>query len=298
MAFVGNAVEIVRVFTRTSSTPFFLLMMFSVIYLALKAARGRSDPMEGFLLATTVMCFAMFLFVGAAERFVVILVPFFVASLAIFVFDTWRWLRAWRIALAYMFVAVVVLACVWEAFYALNTNIFITPVGKERITYSPLRPASYGFNELEKYMRTTIFPVLPDRTSPTKQSEIGIIDIGILPRKNVVFFDETINWFAYSWYLQRYLTYYHLPVISFYNHVKSLPDDADVFVSLRQVGVEGVYYVFTANDEALDQVKIDMGAMRKVEKEFAQYLEEKKFTKDEIKDKKGDIAFIIYYIPL
>lgn len=298
VAFAGNAVEIAKVFARTSSIPFFLFMMFSVAYLIFKTIRKKSDSLEAFLLATIAVCFAMFLFVGAAERFVVILVPFLIASMAIFIFDAWMWLRVKHIMLAYMFAAVIVLVCAGEAFYALNTNTFVTPIGKKRIAYSVLHPSSHGFNELEKYIRKTVFPVLPKRTTPTKQSEMGIIDIGVLPKRNVVFFDETINWFAYSWYLQRYLTYYHLPVISFYNHVKSLPDDVDVFASLRQAGVEGVYYIFTANDEALDPVKIDLGEMRRVEKSFAQYLEEKKFAKDEIKDKKGTTAFIIYYIPL
>mgnify|MGYP001602104749 CR=1 FL=1 len=297
-AFSTNAVDIVKVFSETSSPPFFLLVMLSVACLAIKALRRRNDSLEGFLLANVAIGFAMFLFVGASSRYIVILVPFLVASAAIFVFDAREWLKTKYKALAHIFVMVIVLACAGEIFYALNTNIFITPVGKENITYSALRPTSYGFNELDRYMRDTIVPFLPPRARPTKQKEMGVIDIGILPKKNVVFFDETINWFAYSWYLQRYLTYYRLPVISFFNHMKSLPPDADAFAPLRQAGLEGVYYIFTANDEALDPVKKDMGAMRKMETSFAQYLDEKKFAKDAIKDKKGTTAFIIYYIPL
>ncbi|MBI5913484.1 glycosyltransferase family 39 protein [Candidatus Azambacteria bacterium] len=294
-AFSKNAADIVSVFSKTFSPPFFALLMLSAAHLAVKAVRRKSDPLEGFLLANIAMCFAMFLFVGASERYLVILVPFLIASLAVFAFDAGRWLKTKHTALVYIWVAA---ACIWEAFYAFNTNILITPIGKERVTYSAQRFTSYGFNELDRYMRTTVFPVLPRRMSPTRQSEMGGIDISVLPKKEVVFFDETINWFAYSWYLQRYLTYYRLPVISFYNHIKSLPPDADAFAPLRQVGVEGVYYIFSANDAVLDPVKKDMGAMRKVELSFAEYLNEKKFKIDEIKDKKGATAFIIYYIPL
>lgn len=297
-AFSTNAADIVRAFSKTSSFPFFLLFMLSVAYLVVKAVRRKNDPMESFLLANIAMCFAMFLFVGASERYLVILVPFFVASLAVFVFDAKKWLQEKHRVVAYAFVAVIAVACAGEIFYALNTNIFITPIGREKVSYSTQRFSSYGFNELDRYMRDTVFPLLPPRTRPTKQKEMGVIDIGVLPKKNVVFFDETINWFAYSWYLQRYLTYYRLPVISFYNHIKSLPEGADAFAPLRQAGLEGVYYIFTANDAALDPVKKDIGAMRKVETSFVQYLEEKKFAKDEVKDKKGITAFIIYYIPL
>ncbi|MCR4322484.1 MAG: glycosyltransferase family 39 protein [Candidatus Azambacteria bacterium] len=297
-AFSGNAIAIVKIFSETSSLPFFLLIMLSTVYLAVKATRKKNDPLEAFLLVNIAMGFAMFLFVGAASRFIVILVPLLVASAAIFVFDARKWLVTKRAVLAHAFVAVIIVVCAGEIFYALNTNIFITPIGREGVTYSAQRFSNYGFNELDAYVRNTIFPILPHRSRPTKKNEMGRIDISTLQKKEVVFFDETINWFAYSWYLQRYLTYYHLPVISFYNHMKSLPQDTDAFVSLRQAGFQGVYYIFSATTDVLDLVKIETGVMRGMEISFANYLDEKKFAIEEIKNKKGDTAFIIYYIPL
>lgn len=188
--------------------------------------------------------------------------------------------------------------CAWETFYAINSNIRITPIGMEKITYSTQHFHSYGFNELDSYMKSTIFPVLPERKSPTQKSEMGKIDVSALSKKEIVFFDETINWFAYVWYFQRYLMYYKLPVISFYNHIKSIPPDADAFDSIRKAGFNGVYYIHSANKEVLDSVKKENTSMRGVELEFAKYLDEKKFKIDEIKNKKGETAFIIYYIPV
>jgi len=294
----SNAVAIISTFFHAMSPPFFIAIALSLGSLALRGLRSGADAFERLLLSFIVTMACMFLFVGGQERMLTIFMPFFVCSLILFVGVLFKTasekpFRRFR----FLLIACFVIVFGWELIYNINTNIVVTPLGPSVLAYSPFRLQYLGFNQLDTYIDKNIFPDLPSRMRPTTLDDLGTTDLSASSKRAVVFFDETVNWFAYTWYIQRYQMYYHLPIVSFYNFYKSLPNDADPITYLRDGGAKEMYYLAGENDTVLDPIKKSSSA-RELETDFTHYLEQNGFLIDTINNSAGEIAFKVYHVVL
>ncbi len=295
--FFGNFKTAVGSLGALSSWPFRALMLVAFIYLCARVVRGKSDEFEKFLLIAALAALAMFSFMSPNAKFVAIIVPLLAAITAIFVFHAARFFKEKNPALAKLTIGVFVAVIGFEAFYNINTNALAAPVGAAPAFYAPLRSdisRNLGFNQLEKYIQEKVFNTLPALSIPRSAEDLGRIEMD--EGTNALLFDETVNWFAYSWYFQPYVAYYRLPVISLIMHLRFMPRGVDPVTAVKESGAKGLYYIFTANDDALDGVKKKNQEMRKIEVSFAAFLEKNGYLKDEIRDNSGKVAFKAYYI--
>jgi len=234
------------------------------------------------------------MFLGFGPKFFSIAVPFLLFAVAILIFDSYFYLKNKKAIFSKLFLIVLILMASWEIFYNFNTNIISNPIGSSPWLYSASRFYNYGFNQLDDYLQNKIIKNLPSQKRVVNFNEFSL-DPADLQDRDIIFFDDTINWFAYSWYLQKYI-YYRWPVISFSNYLKTIPFRvSDPIDSLKQAGVTGFYYIYVVDERVVDPVKKTMPAVMDSMKKFADNLDRADIKPQEIKNNQGVTAFKIYY---
>ncbi len=296
--FSANAAAIGKTLYIVTSIPFLALYAVSVLFLGMKVIRKKGDALERFLLLAIILVFVMFLFIGAAERFLSVMVPFLVAAFVVFAYDLFLSVKTKAPRVALGVVGALLVVAGFELFYNVNTNILAQPAVAHAAFSSPARLSSVGFNELHDYIGKNIFPELAEFRRPHDAATMHMVDEAALRGGNILLFDETIYWFAYVWYIQPYSVYYRLPVISFTNYLQAIPKDSDPLRALAGTGAKGMYYVAGVSDRVVDPVKKRNDAMRSLEISFAEYLDTNGYFIDTIYDRSGSVAFKVYYIPL
>jgi len=290
----GNWLEFFRTSSELYSYPFFALWLLSLVFLLYRATINKWSKLEKILLISFGFGFLMFTFIGVAPRFLSILVPLVVSITALAVYIVLMKIRKKKV-LFYIGLAVVGLILAGEMFYSFNTNILTKPIGPKKIFYSSSRFYGRGFNQLDDYLRGEVFGSLAKPVSPKSLEEISV-GLNELKGQKVIFFDETINWFSFVWYIQKYSFFYRQPLFSFYNYLQFASED--IISPLVQAGVEGFYYIYAADDSVVDWVKKDIPAMRDNMVIFSQMLENNNIEPVTIGNLDGVTVFKIYYVPL
>lgn len=290
----GNWLEFFRTSFGLSSYPFFALWLMSLGFLLYRAIINKWSKLEKILLISFGFGFLMFTFIGVAPRFLSILAPVVVAITALAIYIVLMKIRNKKV-LFYVCLAVVGLVLAGEMFYSLNTNILAQPIGAEKIFYSSSRFYNRGFNQLDNYLRREVFGPLTKPVSPNSLEEISV-GLNELKGQKVIFFDETIDWFPFVWYLQKYSFFYRQPLFSFYNYLQFASED--ITAPLVQAGVTGFYYIYAADDSVVDSVKKGIPAMRDNMVLFSQWLADNNIEPVAINNLDGVAVFKIYYVPL
>ena len=272
-------------------------MLLSLVYALVKIARGKADPLERFLFLNIFFVFIVLCVGGAAIRFLSIAVPLLIASVAFFFSDIFSYLKERRRWLGAAFGAIVAIIIGWEMIYAANAHLTAAPFSQNPLLSFSSRLENAGFNQLDDYMNEKAYPQLPEMRRPETPEDMQSISAGNHQNDNIVFFDEAVHWFAYTWYLQKYV-YYKLPVVSLDNYIRSLKPGTDPLSDLKQFDVKGMYYFLSVSDKVLDPVKKKNPDMLKLGPIFAKYLEENHYTGEDILDSRGNVAFKAYYVPL
>lgn len=292
-----NARDVFISLSDTLSLGLFVSTLLSLAYALARILRKKADPLERFLFLNIFFAFLLFCVSGAPIRFLSIMVPFLTASVALFFSGIFVFLKERRAWLGFAFSGVVAFIVMWEMLYAANMHLTVAPFSSSPLLSSPSRLENVGFNQLEEYMSGKVYPHLPDMQRPETPAEVESISAGGPGKDNIVFFDEAVHWFAYTWYLQKYV-YYRLPVVSLDNYLHSLKPGTDPLSDLKQFDVKGIYYFLSVSDKVLDPVKKKNPDMLKLGPAFAKYLEENHYKGEDILDGRGDVAFKAYYIPL
>lgn len=273
----------------------FYVMLLSLVYAFVKIARGKADPLERFLFLNIFFAFVLFVVSGAALRFLSLLVPFLIASAAFFFSDIFSYLKERGKWFGFAFGAIVVIVIGWEMLYAANAHLTVAPFSQNPLLSFSSRLENKGFNQLDDYMNEKVYPQLPELRRPETPEDMQSIGADDHQNDSIVFFDEAVNWFAYTWYLQKYV-YYKLPVVSLDNYIRSLKPGTDPLSDLKQFNVKGVYYFLSVSDKVLDPVKRKNEDMMKLGPLFAKYLEANHYTGENIPDAQGNTAFRVYHI--
>lgn len=294
---VVGFVNVIKSLTQTSSAVFIVLFIISILYFIFKIVKKRAKHSEVFVFLSLTMGLIMFSFIGHEFRFLLVLIPFFIMLAVLMIYDLFVFLNQKDFKIANILVIVLlVLVLAGEAFYSINTNLSVKPVGASPLVYSDSRFYSHGFNGLDNYLLDAFSP-LPQPQPVRKMSDFSV-DVAGLKDKQIVFFDETLNWFALSWYVNKYYFNYRLPIISLHNYFQSAPKEVEPFTDMKYFGVKGFYYVFGADDSVLDPVKKENVAMRSNMKMLADQLEQSGNLVKEIYDYLGQKTIKIYYLEL
>src|SRR3989344_349639 len=292
----GNLKDIFKAISDTASAPLFATMVISLLYLVVKVVRKKGDPLERFLFLNVFFLLAMFAVSGAGLRFLSIVVPFFSASAAIFLYDAAQFLKQKHAAAGFALWGLAFVIIAWEAVYAANTHFSNKPLAASTwFSSASLRLENKGFNQLDAYLNEKAFPALPPLKRPATFEDVGSVDVSDVSNNSIVFFDEAVHWFSYSWYFQKYI-YYKLPVVSLDNYIRALPEGTDPLTDMKRMNAKDAYYILSVNESVLDSVKKKNSDARKLGQAFATYLEANHFTADEIRDSQGVVAFRAYHI--
>jgi dolichol-phosphate mannosyltransferase len=285
----GNGIAFFNVLYRASSLPFLLAYIGSIAWLGAKSLRKRATIVEYSVVVFTLFLFSMFCFMGVAERFESIAMPFLALAIALTVSDLYTRFPFRPVTL----IAASILAS--ELFYAVNTNMLLHPLGMPGIAYSTdTRVGSFGYNELDAYLHEVLSP-LPTLRTPTKFAQIQALTpattITEAPQ-TVVVYDGRYNWFASWWYLQRYRIYYDEPFYSTYS-----PLGRDLFnrygAAAPAVSLHKTVYFIYEEDASLPGYTFDRNTAA-----FVAQLDQRGVPSAAIRNAAGVMTFRVYKIEL
>ena len=284
-----NCLAFLNCFFYTTSLPLLVLFAAAFVYLLLKLLRRRGVPAEWFIMLNLLAAWLMFCFGAPAIRQVSIAVPFLCIILALAWDDLQAYLSGRKKWLKNLCLALLLFALILEAGYCLNTNNLKKPQGAEPWFYSSQALQSDGWNQLESYWRENLFPSLPAKKKIRTLEDMPLTSAEI-SGKNVVFYDDNVNWFAYMWYIEKYPLYYRFPVLPL-SYLLSQPNAIGDF---KQLGAKGFYYVSNVSPRVTDaSVSKNEQLMQAIAK-FNEQLVNASITPYEIKNANGETTFKIY----
>lgn len=289
-----NVKMAVKIIFDNTSLMVFVFYIGAIIYAFAKMIRKKTSALENTIVVFFVMIVAMLIFMGPATRRISIMVPFLILFLISFISDTYLMIKNKR--MAYIWLAIIIAAFGWELLFNVNTNI-TSAAPNNRWLYSQDRFYNLGFNQVDEFLQSKIFDAVPTRkiNSMTQLND----NFKNISGRDVVIYDDTISWFAYSWYIQKYQFYYEYPTISFASYLKLVdPNSKATFSLLSNGGARGIYYIYASDQSVLDSVSSKNEQLRKMMVSFADQLDAGGLTPTEIFSDSGKLAFKIYYIPL
>jgi len=132
----------------------------------------------------------------------------------------------------------------------LNTNIFPRPFSGNNFIYSKFRFYSHGFEEFDNFFKNEILKE-PLKKLP-REKIFSNLEFFCTKDKELILFDERINWFSRVWYFQRYQMYYGVSFISFSDiadTVSRYEEDVPLLDILSRTNAREYWVVMSADKE-------------------------------------------------
>lgn len=292
---LGNFKSTLSTMRANNSYPFAAAILLSFVWLAVKIARRKSAKFGSYLIVNIASFFLLFSFFSPAVRFVSIITPLASIALGLALYDLYNLIKKSKLKnfLAPVFIFLAASVLIFETFYAYNTNVFHKPIGSENLAYSGYKQKNYGFNQLEIYMREKIIIQLPNKQIPRSLADLNFKNEDFIGR-NVIIFDDRINWFAQYWYFQKYLNYYRWPVMS--TTYLSPNGPALKIKDILGASEKNIYYIFPVSEDVLDETRKNDKNIAPFAMDFANKLNLLKVPYDSIANLDGKEAFRIYKI--
>lgn len=289
---LNNYSSLVTVLTRNSSLPYTFAFFGAYLYLLYRAFRRQADEFEKIILTTLTSIILMFLFLTPADRYVSIITPFMALAIGIAGYAVSGGISPNHRKVVLPLI-VVVLAT--ELVFAINTNVLLKPFGTSPLYYSPVRLTNLGFNELEAYLRSELYPTLPEKHKLVNASDlkIGANDIKGNP---IVVFDASINWSAWMWYLFRHESYYRLPIMSTETLANQGRDATKFVQQLEQVSGKGVHYISAVHPSVQDVLRDGRSGRLEYIAVISDQLDQLGVPYTEIPNQEGIVVFRIYHL--
>jgi uncharacterized membrane protein len=288
-----NFKSLLECFYGSISAPIFIFFLIALVYLVIKAVVKRESKVELFILLNILAVSVMFCFGVPATRQVSIFMPLISIVLAIFIEDSNTFLiKNKRFILSKLFLLVIILILFLEFLYCLNTNILIKPIGNQVWFFSGQRLQSDGWNELDDYWRDNLLPVLPKKKKISNLEGMSLNSSDFF-NKNVIFYDDSVNWFAYMWYIEKYPLYYRLPFLP----VSVLFTEPNLIETLKSFGAKDFYYVSNYSPKVIDATVSKNIELMDAISQLNLQLEQMNIEPKEIISREGETAFKIYKLP-
>lgn len=290
---LGNLTGMIRILRETNSLPYILFFAAALVFMAIKAFRKKTSLFENILLIHFVFLALMFSFSGSnAVRMLSIFSVFMAMITAIFITGLYRFIQEKNKMLALVFLTVSVAMIIAETAYSFNTNILQRPIGGPQNMFAPSRLYDRGWNGVERYIRKNIFTERNSRESIRAVSDMTSLSAEDISGKNILFYDERLNWFSLSWYLNKYLIYYKSPVFKVSDLSKSV-NNLDFISYLTSLGGKNIYFLYGVHDSVLDKIKKN-GSVAESTEAFRKTLDENKVPFEEIRASDGNVTFRFY----
>ncbi|MDA1335158.1 MAG: glycosyltransferase family 39 protein [bacterium] len=299
---LGERIErFVPTLFKINSYVFIILFLLSLIFFVFRLfSRPKEVWKKHSLLIIALTLFSLFIVIviGPSYRFVSMLTPFLVLSVAVFLAHIWR-----RYGTSYKtsFLVVLGLVVLFEIGYTVNSQVRYVS-GKETSPWThsqALRWEKYngGYNELGGYLAKELegrrplhviemaYAFLDDLHEETAKKQIKE---GLEPYSAVVIYDKNIDHLAQLWVLDRLNIYHAWPVMDTKQYVDfAVANNID---DLINTGFDNYYFIRPTGAvyQRLPESQTNTGAV------FEELLLEAGFVPKEILNPRGEVAFRIY----
>ena len=287
---------------RNFSVGLLMLLVISVVAMGYRVAKDKTRrPGYALVVLGAVAALLMLTFLGVADRFGMVLLPFIALLLgsgSIWIIE--RADRRWRIA----FKAFIAIVMVWEVVFAIQTQWLAEPIVRSGLLVAANRPIFMGYHELDQYVENFYrkfpepSPIVIFKDDPqlaTYQRTRIETNLKSHPngpfQKHLLVFDDRMRWFAWVWIFERRRLYDADPIHSIGQFIEKIETRGPVFYT--SLGLEDVTIIV-----ADDHNREDAGAADDSRTLFVRNLEAETKSVDEIRDADGHALFKIFRLPL
>ncbi|OGY44910.1 MAG: hypothetical protein A2729_03970 [Candidatus Buchananbacteria bacterium RIFCSPHIGHO2_01_FULL_39_14] len=294
----NNIVNLGQSFLGLYSLPVLFLIVISIIAASFRILPGLKTEKSYLLPLVIAVLLIEFSVLGASERLLSLLNPFFALVLAasLYAFGHYLWQKNYQMIFSCL-VGIFVLIFIFEIFYNLNTNHFYQAIGQGGKHYANnLRFDNGVFKELGNYLiRET--DILQKPNLKIKNIEDLRLNLSEdAAGSDVIIYDRNLHWFSSLWSLRRYGIYYRSIVIGDTDLAILMPkiDFRDFF---QQAGAKHLYYIYGTSDFEVDKVAAQPN--RQFSARIADLFASSSGSEVKaIKDQQGKVAFKIYKLTL
>jgi len=274
-----------------------VLGLVSVLSLIYKFIKKNSDKIEKIALLTFIFWFLSVIFSGSTTHRFPIIIPTIAVIIGLLIDNILIYFeKNKRLPIKIAIICLLAFVYSWELVYAFNSNIMPRPFGNQYLhTDQPMQ--NFGWNQLDNYLRKNAIIDLPNNKNIENLSDVQYTSADINGR-NVIIYDDTVNWYTYCWYIEPYIFYYRYPYFSLLSIIgdPSKKEVGDPFQQLRQAGAKGFYFYIAEEGPGLtDAIKLQDRKARNAILAFASSLEKNGIKPVEIRNVNNDLAFKVYY---
>ena len=223
-------------------------ILISVTYIAAQIFLRKKKHHFLFLAITSLA--VEFSFISPNIRYMAIWSPFLALALAVCIMDFYNFvIRDKEIQtqkkLLCIFVPLIIFFASMEIYFNMNTNIFAKPMGVKDKNYSSLRAEDLGFKNLEKHMleiwkKDKLFS--SDVKAINALHDITFYDVNFADN-NIYLYENGLDWFATTWYLERYKVYHGMIMSSDLTFWRSSQTADNWFALLQERKMKNFYYI-------------------------------------------------------
>ena len=290
---ISNAKNVGETLIENNSLTYLFLFLSGLVFLTVKALKKKNSLFENVILIHFGFLMLMFLLSGAiADRTLSIITIFMAMITAIFIIKAYKLIQSKNKSIARVFVAVSILFVMCELAYSINTNILQKPIGPAPFMFSASRLYDLGWNDAERYIKEKIFTNSGPRTSIQSIADVTNVNGDNVNGRNILFFDERLNWFSISWYIYKYLIYYDLPLFGI-SDLGKREENMDFLSFLASHGSKNIYFLYGADESVLDSIK-KQGQIAESTEVYREALDKAMIPFEEIHSSDGGITFKIY----
>lgn len=238
---------------------FALISFISLIFYYWKNKKDQNNYI--FLLLIILVNFLFYLVVGPDVRFLVMIVPWLILAIAVFLN---RVNESDKLIVKKIGWGLFTILLIWEMVFSINSYILHQPIGKEIFCYSKIHwdMHPWGFNKLDAYLDKIYQNKYPGITIPynlqflEKIKDQAIIDMKeryYEPANIITVYNDNIDDLASLWVLNRRSLYQAWPILtidSYKNLLKEYNED-----DLRNIGVTDFYFIQLTDNVLLKTFK-------------------------------------------
>ncbi|KKQ56425.1 MAG: hypothetical protein US74_C0015G0015 [Parcubacteria group bacterium GW2011_GWA2_38_13] len=234
------------------SFPFYIMMLFSVLHVAIKTLFFSKEHFEKFLLVAILSASAMFMVISPTSRYLPIFLPFLSLAIGVFISDMVKFFS--KKSIGFIGIAAIIISIFgFEYMHSYRINHVPGFVASDKKIFSNIVERNLGYNQLEKFLKTTWEN---EDFYNKKLRKINVLDEIRLDWKslqgyNFYLFDFDLDWFARIWYFNRQWIYHKVPFMGDSEYIKELVDSKispqDSINVLRSLGIKNLFYIVGAN---------------------------------------------------
>lgn len=234
------------------SFPFYMAMLLAIPYSMIKTLFFSKKNEEKCIFFVILCAFAAFSIINPTARYLPVLLPFLAIAIGIFANDMMNIFSKRFIGKIFIGTALFFIFG-FEYIYNFDINHAMGFARGEQASFLNIAERNIGYNQLEKFLKTTWENEDFYEKKIRKVSALDEIklDWKSLDGYNFYLFDFDLDWFARIWYFNRQWIYHKVPFMGDSEYIKELVDSKispqDSINVLRSLGIKNLFYIVGAN---------------------------------------------------